>query len=336
MGRSVRSILSAIDRVKWPLVALLAMLAFNAAFTEGFFGFEFRDGRLYGALVDILKHGSKVAIVALGMTLVIATGGVDLSVGAVVAIAGAVAATLVVEAGLAWPVAAGCAVGVGMLCGLWNGSLVVWLRLQPIVATLILMVAGRGVAQLITGGLIVTFENPGLAAIGNGSFLGLPIPVSILVAMLAISALATRRTALGLFVESLGDNATAARLSGVPDRFIRLLAYAFCGLCAGIAGLIDCSYIKAADANNAGQLLELDAILAVVIGGTALTGGRFLLIGSVIGALLMQTLTTTLYMQDVSADIAPAPKAIAVVLVCLLQSPRVRRAIAARRGRAAA
>jgi len=258
------------------------------------------------------------------MTLVIATGGVDLSVGAVVAISGAVAATLAAEGGAPWPGAALAALGAAALCGLWNGALVVGLRLQPIVATLILMVAGRGVAQLVTDGAVVTLDTPAAAFIGNGSLLGLPVPVAMLAAVLLLCALATRRTTLGLFIESVGDNPRASRLAGVPEGAVKLLAYAFCALCAGLAGLIECSYIKAADANNAGQLLELDAILAVVIGGTALTGGRFSLAGSILGAMIMQTLTKTLYMQDVSADIAPAPKALAVLAVCLLQSSAVR------------
>jgi simple sugar transport system permease protein len=328
--------LSAFASVQWPLAALALLLAFNAIFTPGFFDLDVRDGRLYGVLVDILNHGSKVAIVAIGMTLVIATAGVDLSVGAVLAIAGAVAATLVVESGAPWYAAMLAALAVSAICGLCNGVLVVFLRLQPIVATLTLMVAGRGIAQLVTNGSIITFEDPQLAFIGNGSVLGLPVPVTMLVIVLACCALACRRTTLGLFIQSVGDNDVASHLAGVPDRAVRLLVYSFCGLCAGLAGLIECSYIKAADANNAGQLLELDAILAVVIGGTALTGGRFLLLGSIIGALIMQTLTTTLYMQDVSADIVPAPKAIAVIIVCLLQSPVVRARLAAWRGRRAA
>jgi simple sugar transport system permease protein len=329
-----RHLLASLGPIKWALVALALLLAFNAFFTPNFFALEIRGDRLYGVLVDILNHGSKVAIVALGMTLVIATGGVDLSVGAVVAISGATVATLVAESGAPWPVAVSAALAVALVCGLWNGVLVVHLRLQPIVATLILMVAGRGVAQLITDGLIVTFDEPHVAAIGNSSFLGLPIPVSVLAAVLVLCAIVTRRTTLGLFIESVGDNPRASRLSGVPDRAVKLAVYAFCGLCAGLAGLIECSYIRAADANNAGQLLELDAILAVVIGGTVLTGGRFHLVGTVIGALIMQTLTKTLYMQDVSADIAPAPKAVAVLIVCLLQSPVVRERAASLRGRA--
>lgn len=317
--------------IKWPLVALALLFLFNAVFTTGFFDIKVQEGRLYGVLVDILRDGSKVAIVALGMTLVIATGGVDLSVGAVVAIAGALAARLVAQSDVPWPLALVAALGVSILAGLWNGSLIVWLRLQPIVATLILMVAGRGVAQLITDGLIITFDNPALRYIANGSLLGLPFPVTLLLVLLGVTALITRRSSLGLFIETVGDNQTAARLAGVNDRAIRLLVYAFCGFCAGVAGLIECSYIRAADANNAGQLIELDAILAVVIGGTALTGGRFILLGSVIGAILMQALTKTLYMQDVSADVAPAPKALAVLLVCLLQSPTLRRRLFNRR-----
>lgn len=323
MRRAATPILRSLWVVRWPLAALALLLAFNALLTPGFFSLEVRDGRLYGVLVDILNHGSRVAIVALGMTLVIATGGVDLSVGAVVAISGAIAATLVAQHGAPWPVAMGAAVAGGLAAGVWNGVLVTFIRLQPIVATLILMVAGRGVAQLITDGLIITFENRQLAYLGNGSLLGLPVPVSVLAVVLLCFALAARRTTLGMFVESVGDNPAAARLAGVPNRLVLLLAYSACGLCAGVAGLIDCSYIKAADANNAGQLLELDAILAVVLGGTSLAGGRFLLFGSVIGAMIMQTLTKTLYMQNVSADIAPAPKAVAVILVCLLQSPVV-------------
>lgn len=320
----------------WPLVALAVLMVFNAVFTPGFFALEARDGRLFGVLVDILNHGSRVAIVALGMTVVIATGGVDLSVGAVAAVAGAVTATIVVDSPASWPFALACAAGVGVLCGAWNGVLVAVCRLQPIVATLVLMVSGRGLAQLVTGGSIITFQSREIATLGNGSLLGLPVPVTLL-ACAAISLwLSLRRTSLGLFVECVGDNSAAARLAGVPDRSVTILAYVLCGVLAAVSGVIECSYIKAADANNAGQLLELDAILAVVIGGTSLRGGRFSLVGTVVGAMLMQMLTKTLYMQDVSAEIAPAPKAAAVIAVCLLQSPAFRARVSAVLGREAA
>ncbi len=312
----------------WPALALALLLLFNLCFTPGFFSIDVRDGRLYGTLIDILNHGSKVGLVALGMTLVIATGGVDLSVGAVVAISGALAATMVTTG---WSPAAAipAALAIGLLAGAWNGALVTLLGLQPIVGTLILMVTGRGIAQLITDGRIITFHNPTLTYIGNGSLARLPFPVTVLAVVLAATTLASRRTALGLFVESVGDNAQAAHLSGVPARAVKILAYCFCGLCAAAAGLIDCSYIRAADANNAGMFLELDAILAVVLGGTALSGGRFSLVGSVLGAILIQTLTKTLYMRNVSADIAPAPKALVVLAVCLLYSPVLRARLAA-------
>ncbi|HLO42088.1 MAG TPA: ABC transporter permease [Phycisphaerales bacterium] len=311
-----------------PLVALALLLIFNALWTPGFFHVEVQNGRLYGTPIDILNHGSKVGILALGMTLVIATGGVDLSVGAVMAIAGAVAAQSV-AAGHGPAAAIMLAALVGLVCGLWNGLLVTLLKLQPIVATLVLMVTGRGIAQLITGGLIITFDDPVLAAVGNASLLALPIPVIMLTAFLAALALLTRSTAVGLFLESVGESAPAARLAGVPVLPIMLMAYALCGLCASASGLIEASYIRAADANNAGISLELDAILAVVIGGTALTGGRFSLLGSVVGALFIQTLTKTLLMQNVDTNIAPAPKALVVLAVCLLYSPIMRQRLMA-------
>ena len=301
-----RSVGRALVPLRWPRAALGLLLLCNALFSRGFFALDVRDGRLYGVLVDILNHGSRVAIVALGMTLVIATGGVDLSVGAVAAIGGAVTASLVAQGHVPWPLALVAAVAAGLACGAWNGVLVALLRLQPIVATLVLMVAGRGIAQLVTGGVIVTFDSAPLTAIGNGSFLSLPVPVWLLGIVAALMAIATRRTSLGLFIEAVGDNQSAARLAGVPDRAVKLLVYSLCGLLAGLSGVIECSYIKAADSNNAGNLLELDAILAVVIGGTVLRGGRFFLVGTIVGALLMQTLTKTLAMQDVSSEIAPA------------------------------
>lgn len=328
MPDATRKLLLPLRALLWPLLALGLLLAFNALFTPGFFSLEVKAGRLYGVPVDILNHASRVAIVALGMTLVIATGGVDLSVGAVAAIAGAITAMLVAQGHAPWPMAILAALTAGLICGVWNGLLVTRLRLQPIVATLILMVAGRGIAQLITNGLIITIDSPPITSIGNGSFLGLPLPVTILGVVACAAALATRRTSLGLFIEAVGDNEAASRLAGLPDRVVRVTAYALCGLLAAASGVIECSYIKAADANNAGNLLELDAILAVVIGGTALSGGRFSLIGTILGALFMQMLTKTLYMQNVSADIAPAPKAAAVVLVCLLQSPVLRHRVA--------
>lgn len=309
----------------WPLLALGLLLLFNQLFTPGFFDLKILDGHLYGTRIDILNHGAKVMLLALGMTLVIATGGVDLSVGAIMAIAGAVVAQLVVAQGAPAPAAIAAALGVSVLLGAWNGLLVAGIGIQPIVATLILMVAGRGIAQLITDGQIINFDHPALVYLGNGHLLGLPFTLTLVLVMLAATQLLTRRTALGLFIESVGDNDTASRFAGVNARLVKFMTYVFAGLCAGLAGLVAASNIKSADANHAGLYMELDAILAVVVGGTALTGGRFHLVGSVVGALLIQTLTTTMYARNVSADIAPVPKALVIIAVCLLQSEVSRR-----------
>jgi simple sugar transport system permease protein len=262
------------------------------------------------------------------MALVIATSGVDLSVGAVMAIAGAIAAQLINRPNAPLTAVIAAALVAAVICGCWNGMLVTVFRIQPIVATLILMVAGRGIAQLITEGQIITFTHPGLTFVGNGHFLALPFPIVLALGMLGITILLTRKTALGLFIESVGDNATASTFSGIDARKIKFLVYLFSGLCAGLAGLVAASNIKCADANHAGLFLELDAILAVVVGGTSLTGGRFYLAGAVVGALFIQTLTTTMYMRNVSADVAPVPKALAIIAVCLMQSPAFRQRLA--------
>ena len=305
----------------WPVAALGLLLAFNLAFTSLFFRVEWRDGHLYGSLIDVLNRGSPVMLLALGMTLVIATGGVDLSVGAVMAISGAVAAQMINVRGMPFAMVIAGALAVSVLAGAWNGLLVGIFKIQPIVATLILMVAGRGVAQLITGGQYTTFTDAKLVYVGNGHWLGFPFPVTMVLVMVLATALLTRRTALGLFIECVGDNEKATHYAGISSRAVKFMAYVFTGLCAGLAGLVAVSNIKCADSNHAGLFLELDAILAVVVGGTALTGGRYYLLGSIVGALLIQTLTTTMYMRNVSPEIAPVPKAIVIVAVCLLQSP---------------
>jgi len=328
----------------WAALVLLAVLLFNAAFTPGFFSFVVRDGRIYGSLVDVINRAAPVGLLALGMTLVIATGGVDLSVGAIMAIAGTTAAGLIARPtgtpfqggrptpGLAVPFAL---VG-GLLAGLFNGLLVAVLEFQPIVATLLLMVAGRGVAQLLANGQIVTFSEPSFAMIGRGATLGLPNPVWILLAGLIAFGVLTRFTALGLFLEATGSNPVAARYVGVNARGIKLAVYALSGLCAAVAGIITTADIQAADANNAGLYLELDAILAVSVGGTALAGGRFSLVGSIIGALLMQAMTTTILTRGVSPETTLVLKAAIVVVVCLLQAQGFRDQLAVRFRRAGA
>jgi simple sugar transport system permease protein len=315
----------------WPAAILVALLLFNLPFTPGFFAVHVRNGHLYGSLVSILIFGTPLILVALGMTLVIAVRGIDLSVGAVMAIAGALACWYVSrepdqDSVFGVAIAVGIALAACLLLGLWNGLLVARIGVQPIIATLILMVAGRGIAQLITGGLIITVLSKPYSTIGGYAF---TVPTGVFIAAAAVAAMValTRRTALGLLVESVGGNAEASRLAGVRAQRIKIMAYMFCALCAGIAGLMNSSNLSDADANNAGLWIELDAILAVVIGGTPLTGGRFSIGGTVIGALILQTLKTTIYTIGVPSQANMVFEAAVVIIVCLIQSPNFRSGI---------
>ncbi|EOH1071026.1 ABC transporter permease, partial [Cronobacter sakazakii] len=235
--------------------------------------------------------------------------------------AGATAATLTVG-GHSLAVVILASLGVGVLAGLWNGILVAVLKIQPFVATLILMVAGRGVAQLITSGQIVTFNSPSLAWLGSGSLFFFPTPVIIAIVTLLAFWLFTRKTALGMFIEAVGINIRAAKNAGVSTRLIVMLTYMLSGLCAAIAGIIVAADIRGADANNAGLWLELDAILAVVIGGASLMGGRFNLALSVVGALIIQGMNTGILLSGFPPELNQVVKAVVVLCVLIVQSPR--------------
>ena len=315
-----------------PLAALLLLLLVDFFAIPGFFHLEVRDGHLYGSVIDIVNRAAPLMLAALGMTLVIATRGIDISVGAVVALSGTVAAmliggTMVMENGvptyvsnipMGWALAA--ALGAALLCGAWNGVLVAGLGLQPIVATLILMVAGRGLAQLLTDGQIVTVYYQPFFFIGSGYLFGLPFSLFLVAAVFIITAVLMRKTALGLFIQAVGINPVAARLAGIRTATLIFFVYVFCAACAGLSGLMISSNIKSADANNAGLMLELDAILAVTLGGTSLAGCKFSLVGSMIGALIIQTLTYTIYSLGVPPEVNMVVKSVVVFLVCLSQS----------------
>lgn len=212
---------------------------------------------------------------------------------------------------------------VSILCGLWNGVLVAYLRIQPMVATLILMISGRGIAQLITNGLRVQITYRPYSFIGQGWAI-LPFSLYIVAIVLIFAWVMTRRTAIGMFIESVGINFRSSFFSGIDEKKIKLLVYVFCGFCAGIAGLIASSNVKTSDANNIGLTTELDAILAVVIGGTSMSGGRFSLMASVVGALVMQAITQSMYAIGVPAFALQAIKAVVVIFVILLFSEQVR------------
>ena len=310
----------------WPCATLALLIVLNACANPGFLALAWRDGHLYGNLIDILNRAAPLALVAAGMTLVIAARGLDISVGAVVAIAAATGALCVSATG-SLGIAVAAALAVALTCGLWNGLLVVAVGMQPIIATLILMVAGRGIAQLITSGQIITIYYAPYDFIGNGFLLGLPFAAVLAAAIIVALHALLAATPLGLFIRAIGINPLAARIAGVRARPITLCLYGFCGLMAGLAGLIISSNVKSADANNAGTLLELDAILAVTLGGTALTGGRFSLAGTAIGALIIQTLTSTIYSLGVPPEVNLVFKAALIFVVMLLQSAEFRASI---------
>lgn len=307
-------------RILPQLVTLGLIIAVIGIMFPGFFSIQMSNGRLFGSPIDILNRGAPVALLAIGMTLVIATRGIDLSVGAVMAICGAVAAHGV-QAGHGPLVAVVTALGAGLLAGLWNGTLVAILKIQPIVATLILMVAGRGIAQLITGGTILTFSDPGLVFLGGGTLFWLPTPVVIWIAAAAIALVVIRRTALGLLIEAVGVNPRASTLAGVNARVLTLAVYAVSGLCAATAGVIAAADIRGADANNAGLWLELDAILAVVVGGNSLLGGRFSIVASLIGAMVIQAINTGILISGFPPEFNLVIKACIILVILVLQSP---------------
>ena len=319
-----------------PILSLLLVLIINVIKTPNFFNITITNGVFYGYIIDIINRSSELVILAVGMTLVVAaSGGADISVGAVSAVSGAViifilgggqTSTDFYHAPYILGIAA--AVFVGGLCGVWNGFLVAKMKIQPMVATLILFTAGRGIAQLITGGQILYLRVDHYKGLG-GFIPGVPLPTPVFVAILVVGLtyLLLKKTPIGLYIESVGINAKASRLVGLNPIFIQFLSYVYSGLCAGIAGLIITSRVYSIDANNAGLNMELDAILAVALGGNKLSGGKFSLIGSVIGAITIQTLTTTLYAMKVSADQLPVYKAIVVVIIVALQSSELKRMV---------
>jgi simple sugar transport system permease protein len=318
------------QRLLWPVAVLVALLVANLVANHSFLSITIQDGNLFGPLVDILRRAAPIVLVALGMSLVIATRGIDLSVGAVAAISGSWASMHIVSStdrtsvGVVL-VAVGVALLMAVVAGLFNGLLVSVVGVQPIVATLVLMTAGRGLAQVITNEKILYPDNaPGYKLIGGGYLIGVPFSILVAGAIFALTAALTRQTALGTLIESVGINPEASRLSGIRATRIILVVYVFSAFCAGLAGLMLTSNSTSADPNSIGLFIELDAILAVVIGGTALTGGRFSLWGTLIGAFIIETMNSFVVIA-ISPRSTDVFKAGVVVVVCLLQSPKARR-----------
>lgn len=269
---------------------------------------------------NTLVQVAPTMLVAIGMTFVIATGGIDLSVGSLMAIASAVAA-ISLDYG-AFPAIA-AALFVAALTGAFNGWLISIFRIQPIIVTLALLIAGRGVAQVISnGGQLIPFSNETFEFFGKGSIGVLPMPILIMAAIVALAIFVLRATIFGRHIIAVGGNENAARLSGISVNRTKIMVYALSGLLAGIAGLVYTAKLGASDASQVGQNIELDDIAATVVGGTALTGGRATVIGTVLGALIMQIITTSFNMNGIKFSYSLVIKAAIIIFVVYLQRPK--------------
>ncbi|SHJ84977.1 monosaccharide ABC transporter membrane protein, CUT2 family [Tessaracoccus bendigoensis DSM 12906] len=320
----------------WGIVAIVILLIVNSVKDPRYLALSFNpnNGALVGNVIDILRAAAPIMMIAIGMCLVIATSGIDLSVGSVMVVAGAVSMQFLSTApntpGAAFTALA-LALGVSLLLGLFNGFMVSVVGLQPFISTLVMMMAGRGIAKVITGGQNTAATNDTFRWIANGYVFGLPVVFLIAIAIVILLGLLVRRSALGLMIEAIGMDPMAARMAGVNRRGLLLSVYTISALMAGIAGIFATASVMTVDISRTGDQLEMDAILAVVIGGTSLAGGKFNITGATIGALLIATLDKTVVFLGVSSSATPAFKAIVIVALCLLQSERVRSAFKRRR-----
>ena len=294
------------------LAALVLLVVANSALTPNFLDVNnFRN---------ILLQVSPTVLVAVGMTFVIATGGIDLSVGSVMAIASAVAAASL-DGG------AGVAVLLGLLAalaaGVFNGVLISGFRIQPIIVTLALLISGRGVAQVLSDGRLVPFSDPSFEFLGRGVVAGLPVQVIVMVLVVALAIFAMRATAFGRYVVAVGGNEAASRLAGIKVHRTKIMVYALSGLLAGLAGLIETARLGASDAQKVGLNIELDAIAATVVGGTPLTGGRATVVGTLIGALIMQMITTSFNMNGIKFSWSLVIKAAIIIVAVYIQRPKL-------------
>ncbi len=321
-----------------PIAALLVLALFNLIADPAFFKITLGtnstgDPVLSGYLITILDYGSELAILAIGMTLVTAaSGGQDISVGAAMAIAGSV--TLKVLCGsntrpetLQAPIIVGflVAVLVAMLFGAFNGVLVAYFKIQPMVATLILYTAGRSIAAWINNNELPVISDPAFAYAG-GFIPGIPIPTTCIIAAVCVIliVLVMKFTALRLYTQSVGINESSARLNGLNPEMIKILAYVILGVCVAIAGFIKVSRLSTINYSVIAKDIEMDAILAVALGGNALSGGKFNMGASILGAYVIQFLTTTLYKFNVPSAALPAYKAIVVIALVVLSAPTVK------------
>ena len=327
------------DRVKsalktpwfWAVVGIAILLLINSVKDPGYLavGVNPTTGLLTGNVLDILRVSAPIIMIALGMTFVIATEGIDLSVGSMMAVGGAVAMETLSTVSDSTSVRAmlgaiGLALALAIVLGALNGLLVAVIGLQPFISTLIMMLAARGIARVITDGQNTNAANEPFRQLSNGQVLGLPTSFVIAVLIVVVIALFMRRTALGLMIESIGINPHASRLVGIRPRRILFGVYILSAAFAAVGGLFSVSEVMTVSVSGTGNLMELDAILAVVIGGTSLAGGKFSILGSTIGALLIATLNKSVLFLGIPAAATPAFKALVIIVLVLLQSERIR------------
>ena len=323
-----------------PLVAIIVMALFNLFMDPSFFKVTLGtnsagDPVLSGYLITILDYGSELAILAIGMTLVTAaSGGQDISVGATRAIAGSVILRVLCGTnsrpdGLQAPIIVAFLVAciVSMLFGAFNGILVAYFKIQPMVATLILFTAGRSIAAWINNNELPIISDPKFGYYG-GYIPGVPIPTPFFIAMISVIVvmLVLKFTTLGLYTQSVGINESSSRLNGINPQFIKFLTFVILGLCVAVAGLIKVSRLSTINYSVIAKDIEMDAILAVALGGNALSGGKFNMPASILGAYVIQFLTTTLYKMNVNSDALSAYKAVVVIILVVVSSPAVRKA----------
>lgn len=307
-------------RANGGLVALAVILLFNILFTPNFLQMQ--------TLFVNISQVATIAIVAMGMTLVIATGGIDLSVGAIMALAGALSPLIFLsEFGQTYP-ALGVTLAIvlplfaALACGLFNGILVANLKVQPIIATLILFISGRGIAQVLTNGNLQTFSNPSFSYLGTGKVLGLPFQGWLALAIAGVLYLVVTKTTFGRYVLAIGGNERAAELSGGPVKRVKIGVYMICGALSGLAGLIVVAINSASDAARNGNLMELDAIAAAVVGGALLQGGRAPIFGAILGAVIIQLVKYTLLANGVEDEVALIAKALIILAAVYVQQAR--------------
>lgn len=338
-GRSaggVRKALAGLDqRMLLTVCALVLLVVICAIKDPRFLQIGFVNGQFTGPLMDVLRDSAPFLMIAVGMTFVISTSGIDLSVGAVMAVSGAVAMTMLQRSGggaVEALTAVAAALAVCGLIGAWNGLLVSVVGLQPFITTLIMMLAGRGIAKVITSGQNVAAENDAFAWLVNGRVLGLPFAWILATLIVVGVALLMRRTALGTQIESVGLNQEASRMAGIEPRRIQFVVYVISALLAAMAGIFSVGNVMRVEPANTGMSYEMDAILAVVVGGTSLLGGRFSIVGSYLGAMIIAMLGKTIVWLGIPNAATPAFKAVIVISICFLQSRLFANLLARRRG----